>query len=78
MVPRCASTSRRRSGDDRAPNAAAVLAAAVGDCLAASLAFCLRKVRIAPEGLTARVKARVERNEQGRFRIAGIDVDIEP
>jgi uncharacterized OsmC-like protein len=65
-------------GHDRAPNAAAVLSAAVGDCLAASLAFCLRKSRIALDGLTAQVTTRVVRNEQGRFRIGGIDVELTP
>jgi hypothetical protein len=33
-------------GEGSGPNAAAVLAAAVGDCLAASFVFCLRKVRL--------------------------------
>jgi organic hydroperoxide reductase OsmC/OhrA len=65
-------------GDDRAPNASAVLGAAVGNCLAASLAFCLRKARIEIEELTARVTTHVVRNERGRFRISGIDVDLAP
>jgi uncharacterized OsmC-like protein len=65
-------------GRDRAPNAAAVLGAAVGDCLAASLAFCLRKARIEVEGLTASVTTRVVRNDQGRFRIGGIEVELTP
>ncbi len=65
-------------GEGRAPSAAAVLGAAVGNCLAASLVFCLRKVRIEPEGLTARVATHVSRNEQGRFRISGIDVELVP
>jgi uncharacterized OsmC-like protein len=65
-------------GDGRAPNAAAVLGAAVGNCLAASLAFCLRKVRLEPDGLTAHVTTHVIRNDQGRFRISGIDVELVP
>lgn len=65
-------------GDDRAPNASAVLGAAVGNCLAASLAFCLRKARIDIEGLTARVTTHVVRNERDRFRISGIDVELSP
>jgi organic hydroperoxide reductase OsmC/OhrA len=65
-------------GSGRAPNAAAVLGAAVGNCLAASLAFCLRKVRLEPDGLTAHVTTHVVRNEQGRFRIGGIDVELAP
>ena len=65
-------------GANRAPNAAAVLGVAVGNCLAASLAFCLRKSRVTVDGLTARVTTRVSRNEAGHFRISGIDVELEP
>lgn len=65
-------------GRDRGPNAAAVLGAAVGDCLATSLAFCLKKSRIGLDDLTARVTTHVTRNEKGRFRISGIDVELSP
>ena len=65
-------------GGNRAPNAAAVLGAAVGECLAASLAFCLRRARVGVDGLTARVTTRVTRNPEGRFRIGGIDVELVP
>ena len=65
-------------GENRAPNAAAVPGAAVGDCLAASLTFCLRKVRLDPEHLTAHVATHVQRTERGRFRITGIDVELNP
>ena len=65
-------------GESDGPNAAAVLAAAVGNCLAASLAFCLRKVRLQLDDLTAHVTAHVARNEQGRFRVSGIDVELKP
>jgi organic hydroperoxide reductase OsmC/OhrA len=65
-------------GEGTGPNAAAVLAAAVGNCLAASFAFCLRKARVEPVDLTAAVVARVARNEQGRFRISSIDVELAP
>jgi organic hydroperoxide reductase OsmC/OhrA len=65
-------------GDGLAPNAAAVLGAAVGNCLAASLAFCLRKVHIEPTSLTAHVTTNVVKNERGRFRIGSIDVEIAP
>jgi hypothetical protein len=33
-------------GEERGPDAAALLGAAVGDCVAASLVFCLRKARV--------------------------------
>ena len=65
-------------GRGRAPNAAAVLGAAVGNCLAASFAFCLRKARIEPRELTANVTTHIVRNPQGRHRIGSIDVEIVP
>ncbi len=65
-------------GEGSGPNAAAVLAAAIGDCLAASFTYCLRKVRLEPLDLRANVVARVARNEQGRHRISGIEVELIP
>jgi uncharacterized OsmC-like protein len=65
-------------GADSAPNAAAMLGAAVGNCLAASLAFCLRRARVDMGGLSAHVTTRVVRNERGRFRIEGIEVELDP
>src|SRR5439155_4145602 len=65
-------------GGNRAPNAAALLGAAVGNCLAASLTFCLRRARIEVEDLTANVTTHVTRNEKGRHRITGIDVELAP
>jgi organic hydroperoxide reductase OsmC/OhrA len=65
-------------GEGRAPNAAAVLAAAVGNCLSASLAFCVRRAHLKLDDLTADVRAHVSRNEQGRLRIDGIDVQLTP
>ena len=65
-------------GGGRGPNAAAVLGAAVGNCLAASLAFCLRRSRADVTDLTAHVTTHVTRNEKGRHRISSIDVELEP
>src|SRR5436305_170887 len=65
-------------GGGNAPNAAAVLGAAVGNCLSASLAFRLRRARMDLEGLTTHVTTHVVRNERGRFRIGGIDVELVP
>lgn len=65
-------------GGNRGPNAASLLGAAVGDCLAASLAFCLRKSRVTVDGMTAIVATHVTRNEAGKFRISGIDVKLVP
>jgi organic hydroperoxide reductase OsmC/OhrA len=63
-------------GSGAGPNPAALLAAAVGNCLAASLVFCLRKARVEPAAVSADAAAHVARNEAGRFRIDGIDVEL--
>lgn len=65
-------------GGGAGPNAARLLAAAVGNCLAASLLLCLEKSRVELLDLRARVEGTMERNERGRFRISGLDVTIEP
>lgn len=65
-------------GAGAAPTAAAVLGAAVGNCLAASLAFCLRRARFDVTALEADVATNVTRNEKGRFRIHHVDVRLRP
>ena len=64
-------------GDNTAPNAAEMLSAAIGNCLAASLTLCLRRSRIDVQDMTAEVTTHVGRNERGRLR-RGIDVQLEP
>ena len=64
-------------GESHGPNAAALLAAAAGNCLAASLLFCLRKSRASVGGMKVKVAAHVGRNESGRLRISHIDVELE-
>ena len=62
-------------GKGRGPNAARLVVAAVANCLAASLVFCLKsKFRQNPGPVRAMASGRLERNERGRYRIAGIDV----
>lgn len=63
-------------GEDEGPNAARVLGAAVGNCLSASLLFCLRKARVDVEGMETEVKGRIVRNDQGRFRVENIAVRL--
>lgn len=65
-------------GRDKAPNASRLLAAAVGNCLSASLVFCARKARLNMQGLHTEVALQYARNEKGRLRVGQIDVEIEP
>jgi uncharacterized OsmC-like protein len=63
-------------GRRKGPNAARLLGAAVGNCLSASLLFCLRKSRVEVTGMETRVRGEHRRNEKGRLRIGRIAVEI--
>ncbi len=65
-------------GDGTAPNAARLIGAAIGNCLAASLLFCLQKSRVEVAGITAHVEGSLERNEKGRMRIGSVKVTLRP
>lgn len=65
-------------GEDSAPNASRLLGAAVGNCLAASLLFCLEKARVPVTGVRAEVRGELSRNEKGRLRIASVRVVLRP
>jgi len=65
-------------GGDAGPNASKVLAAAMGNCLTASLLFCLNKARAEVGGIETKVEGKMRRNEKGRWRIAEINIDISP
>lgn len=60
------------------PNAARLLGAAVGNCLAASLEFCLQRSRVPLHGMEVTVRGTIVRNEEGRFRIASVAVTLAP
>jgi uncharacterized OsmC-like protein len=65
-------------GGGEGPNAVRLLGAAVGNCLAASLLFCLKRSRVEVSELRVGVTGRVERNESGRHRVAGLRVRLHP
>ena len=65
-------------GDGTGPNAARVLAAAIGNCLSASALYCLRRARIEVHGIHTTVSGSLKRNDAGRLRVSGIRVLIEP
>jgi uncharacterized OsmC-like protein len=63
-------------GRDTAPNAARVLAAAIGNCLSASLVFCLKHAKVAVSGVTADVDVEIVRNESRRLRVGKVNVTL--
>jgi uncharacterized OsmC-like protein len=65
-------------GKNVGPNASKVLAAAMGNCLSASLLFCLQKARVEVGDVFTKVEGKTRRNEKGRWRIAEINVEIRP
>jgi len=64
-------------GEDNGPSASKVLSAAVGNCLSASLLFCLQKARVNTRSIKTTVTTKLARNEQKRLRIGGSQVRIE-
>ena len=65
-------------GQDAAPNPAQILASAIGDCLSASLVFCLKRRGVVVSGLRSEVRVQLVRNDQKRLRIGKVDVAIHP
>lgn len=65
-------------GRDGGPSPVRILGAAIGNCLAASLTFCLSKkgVKVA-HGIRAEVRLTTVRNEQKRLRIGNVAVTLE-
>ena len=65
-------------GKDSAPDAARMLAAAVGNCLSASLLFASKKQGLMLSGIQAEVTVDIVKNENRRLRIGKISVVIDP
>jgi len=63
-------------GAEAGPSPGQLLGVAVANCLAASLAFALRKFKNDPGPLRARASVHLTRNEQKRLRIGRIAVDL--
>lgn len=65
-------------GKDRGPNPARLLAAAIANCLCASLLFCTRRARVELGPIHAEVKMQLVRNENKRLRVGKVEVVIDP
>ncbi len=65
-------------GSDKGPNPARILAAAIGDCLSASLTFCLSRRGVKLEGMTSDVAVELVRNQNKRLRIGKVRVTLRP
>ena len=63
-------------GQGSGPDASRLLAAAIGNCLSASLLLCLQKSRISVSDLHSQVTLTISRNEQGRLRVGSGRVRI--
>ena len=64
-------------GTGTGPNPARLLAVAVGNCLSASLLFCLGKSRVEVGGISTTVVGTYRRDEQKRLRIGGLKVTLQ-
>lgn len=62
-------------GNGEGPNPSRLLAAAIANCLAASLLFAVRKFKEDPGQISAHVQGNLERQD-GRWRINKLDVEL--
>ena len=64
------------TGGGQGPTPEQLLAAAVGNCLSASLLFALRKFKQSPDPISTDVEAEIGRNAEGRMRVLGLRARI--
>ncbi len=63
-------------GRDSEANASRILSAALGNCLSASLMFCLQRSKLGVKSIRAEVTTIITRNDEGRWRIGNVAVQI--
>nr|VFK47452.1 MAG: Uncharacterized OsmC-related protein [Candidatus Kentron sp. TC]VFK61481.1 MAG: Uncharacterized OsmC-related protein [Candidatus Kentron sp. TC] len=63
-------------GGQKGPNASRLLAAAVGNCLTASLMYCTGKHEPPDQGAKTKITCKMARNEKKLMRVGGMEVDI--
>ena len=76
-VPLLRSDEPAPLGTGTGPSPVQLLAAAVGNCLSASLLFALRKYKNQPGPIETTVEAEVGRNAENRLRVLAIRVRLE-
>ena len=65
-------------GQGNGPSPTRMLATSVGQCLASSALFCLRKARIDVQSMSATVLGEMARNETGKLRVGRLTVELRP
>jgi organic hydroperoxide reductase OsmC/OhrA len=65
-------------GHDAGPNATRILAAAIANCLSASLLFCTKRARVELGPIHTEIKMQLVRNENKRLRVGKVEVVIDP
>jgi organic hydroperoxide reductase OsmC/OhrA len=65
-------------GRNAGPNPSRLLAAAIANCLSASLLFCARRARVELGPIHAEIRMQMVRNENKRLRVGKVEVVIDP